>query len=267
MRVWCVIGGVVVAACAHGPQRLATRVQDPNAELSEARALFRRGDFGHALISFRRVQFEVSPTQPEMAEARYFLAECSFQLGDRTTAALEFRKVADEFPNSEYAPLALLRAGDANLRQWRRPELDPEPGLTALATYQELQGRYPGTDAAARALLHVKQLNEWFADKDYKNGMFYFRRRAYDSAIIYFKDIIATFASTRRVADALLRLVDSYRAIGYAEELKEACANLRQYYPGTAGLAGHCTPDTGDPASSSGAPAPAPAPARRPPRP
>ena len=254
MRACCLIGCVVLAACAHGPQRLVSRVQDAKAELAEARALFRRGDFSHALIGFRRVQFELAPTQPEMAEAQYFVAECDFQTGDRATAALEFRKVADEFPNSEYAPLALLRAGDANLRLWRRPELDPEPGLTALATYQELQGRYPGTDAAARAQLHVKQLNEGFADKTYKNGMFYLRRRAYDSAIIYFKDVIASYPGTRRVPEALLRLVDSYRAIGYAEELKETCANLRQYFPKADGVAARCPADTGDPAGSSGPP-------------
>src|SRR5947208_16926808 len=40
----------------------------------------------------------------------------------------------------------------------------------------------------ALPILHVQQLREWFAEKDYKNGMFYFRRRAFDSAIIYFKD-------------------------------------------------------------------------------
>ncbi len=225
-------------------------MKSPESQRTEAMAQFRRGDFSHALLAFQRVQFELSPGQPEMAEVRYFLAECDFQVGDLSVATLEFHKVAEEFPNSEYAPLALLRSGDASLRQWRRPELDPEPGLSALATYQELQGRYPETAAAARARVHVAQLNDWFAEKDYKNGMFYFRRRAYDSAIIYFKDIIATFPSTRRVADALLRLVDSYRAIGYAEELKEACANLRQYYPKTDGLDRRCPA----PAAAPGAP-------------
>ena len=254
MRVWCLIGCIWLAACAHGPQHIETRVQDPKAVLAEAHARFRRGDFNGAVLAFRRVQFELAPTQPEMAEALYFIAECDFQLGDRATAALAFRKVADDFPESEYAPLALLRAGDANLRLWRRAELDPEPGQTALATYQELQGRYPGTDAAARAQLHVSQINELFAEKNYKNGMFYFRRRAYDSAIIYFKDVIANYPGTRLVPDALLRLVDSYRAIRYVEELKEACANLRQYYPKTDGLAARCPAETGNPARSSGTP-------------
>lgn len=231
-----------LAACHHGPRVQPT--PDPVTELTQARAQFRRGDFGKALVSLRRLSYELSPTQPEMAEVKYQMAECEFQTGDRVQAAHDFRQVADQFPAGPYAPLALLRAGDANLRLWRDPELDPSYGESALAIYQELAGRYPGTDAAARAQGHVQELREWFAQKDYKNGMFYFRRRAYDSAIIYFKDVIANYQGTARVPDALMRLVDAYRAIGYTDELKETCGTLYKYYPRTVGLAGSCPADS-----------------------
>ena len=56
----------------------------------------------------------------------------------------EFRKVSDDTPNDPLAPEALLRAGDVYADLWRRPELDPSYGQTALATYQELLNRYPG---------------------------------------------------------------------------------------------------------------------------
>ena len=241
-RFWFIAWAATAVACPH-PRRVGP-APDPAAELARARAQFRAGDCGRALRSFRRLTFELSPTQPEMAEAQYYLAECEFQSGDRVQAAHDFREVADRYPGSPYAPLALLRAGDANLRLWRRPELDASYGESALAIYQELAGRYPGTDAAVRAQAHVLELREWFADKDYRNGMFYFRRRAYDSAIIYFKDVIATFPGTARVPDALLRLADSYRAIGYAEELKETCANLRRFYPQADGLGKTCPADS-----------------------
>jgi outer membrane protein assembly factor BamD len=132
---------------------------------------------------------------------------------------------------------------------WRRPDVDATAGQTALATYQELLGRYPGTDAAARAQMRIRQLNEWFSEKSYKTGMFYLRRRAYDSAIIYFKEIVASYPDTRLVPDALLRLVDTYKAIGYAEERKETCANLRRYYPQASGIGSRCPAET-----SAGAP-------------
>lgn len=245
MRVHLLIAAgaaVALAACHRGPR--AAPAPDPVAELARARVLFRRGDFGKALTAFRRLTFELGPTQPEMAEVRYYLAECYFQTGDRVQAAHDFRQVADEYPTGEYAPIALLRAGDANLKLWKDPELDPSYGQSALAIYQELAGRYPGTDAAARAQLHVQQLREWFSQKDYKNGMFYFRRRAFDSGIIYFKDVIASYPGTARVPDALMRLVDSYRAIGYSDELKETCAHLRRYFPETDGLDKSCPADS-----------------------
>ncbi len=241
-RGWLIACAVGMAACHHAPR--VAPAPDPGRDLVRARALFRHGDFGHALVLFRRLASELIPTQPEMAEAQFFAAECYFQTGDRVQAAHDFRQVADQYPTSAYAPLALLRAGDANLRLWRRPELDPSYGETALAVYQELAGRYPGTDAASRAQAHVLQLRDWFAEKTYKNGMFYFRRRAYDSAIIYFKDVIASYPGTAPVPAALMRLVDSYRAIGYAEELKEACGSLRRFYPRTDGLDKACPADS-----------------------
>jgi len=203
----------------------------PEVELERAMRLFRRGDFRRAQVIFQRLTFEYTVTPEELAQARYYLAECHFQVGDYLQAASDFRKVADEFSTTTYAPVALLRAGDANLRLWRRPELDPTYGEAALAIYQELTGRFPESDGAARARPHVRRLENQFAEKTYKNGMFYLRRKAYDSAIIYFKDVIANYPNAQRAPDALLRLVDSYRAIGYTQEVQETCEHLRRFYP------------------------------------
>jgi len=246
MRSYCLLSLVLLGACQH-PARVASSVvpeRNPKEFLADAHRAFRRGNFARALVAFHQLQFELGPGDPLTAEAHFYAAECAFQTGDLTTAALGFQKVAEEFPSSEFAALALLRDGDANMRLWRRPDVDASAGQTALATYQELLGRYPGTDAAVRAQLRIGQLNEWFAEKGYRTGMFYLRRRAYDSAIIYFKGVIATYADTRLVPHALLRLVDTYRAIGYAEERKEACANLRRYYPKAAGLDSRCPAET-----------------------
>jgi outer membrane protein assembly factor BamD len=239
--VWML--GLLTLGCHRGPPPVRP-VVPAEVTLERALARFRRGDFRRAQLALQRLTFELGPGHPALATARFYLAECYFQIGDRVQAAHEFRKVADEFPGSEYAPVALLRAGDSNMRLWRRAELDPTYGETALSIYQELAGRYPDSDAAARARLHVRHLQEQFAEKSYKNGMFYLRRKAYDSAIIYFKDVIASFPEAKRAPDALLRLVDSYRAIGYTEELQETCAHLRRFYPQAPGLAKSCPADT-----------------------
>jgi outer membrane protein assembly factor BamD len=232
----CFLAGCLFRGGPNTPEAPVT----PEAVLETARAEFRRGDFGKSLNSFQRATFELPINHPARAEAQYFLAESHFQRAERDQAAAEFRKVSDQYPDSPYAPLALLRAGDSHLRRWRKPELDPTPGMNALAIYQELAGRYPGTEAAARAQLHVKQLREWFADKAYRNGMFYLSRKAYDSAIIYFKEVVASYPEAPRAGDALLRLVEMYRTLHYDEEVQETCSHLRRFYSQAEGLSRHC---------------------------
>jgi outer membrane protein assembly factor BamD len=243
MRVSRLLLPLAVVACGHGARPAAGPA--PDVLLTRSRAQFRMGEFGAALQNLRRLLFELSPNDSALPEVHYLLAESQFQLGQFVDASHEFRQTADQFPGSVYAPLALLRAGDANMRLWRKPELDPTYGQTALAIYQDLAGRYPDSQAATRAQLHVRQLRESFADKAYKNGLFYFRRGAYDSGIIYFKDVVANYSDTPRAADALLRLADSYRVIGYREELQETCAHVRRFYPQAPGLELSCPPDSG----------------------
>jgi outer membrane protein assembly factor BamD len=234
------LGLVIAGACSganwKGPAPLAPG-SDP---LGDGFKAFRHGDFYKAQTLLRQAQFELSPTQPEMAEVRYFMAECDFQLGDYESAALEFQHVVEDFPTSDYAPLALLRAGDANNRAWTSPQLDPTPGQTALAAYQEVVARYPGTAAAERAQIKISHLNLWFAEKDYDIGMFYYRRHAYDSAIMYFKEVIANHEGTPQVVLALFKLVDSYKKIGYRDELRETCETLRQFYSNAPDLSRRC---------------------------
>lgn len=240
--IWCFAGvvGLTGAACHRGRAPQAPPPVQPGVDMQRAMDLFHHGEFRRAQTLLQRLTFELPPGDSQLPAARYYIAESWFQVGDFVQAASDFRRVSDEFSTSEYAPLALLRAGDANLRLWRRPELDPSYGETALAIYQELAGRFPDSDAAARARAHVRRLENQFAEKTYKTGIFYVRRKAWDSAIIYFKDVIANYPNSSRAPDALLRLVDSYRAIGYKEELNETCDHLRRFYPNATGLSREC---------------------------
>ena len=98
-RSQLIAGAALLAACHHGPR--VVPAPDPVAELTKARAQFRSGNYGKALVSFRRLTYELGPSQPEMVDVRYHLAECYFQTGDRVQAAHEFREVADQYASSE----------------------------------------------------------------------------------------------------------------------------------------------------------------------
>jgi outer membrane protein assembly factor BamD len=148
--------------------------------------------------------------------------------------------VADDYPQDSLAAYGLLRSADSFARLWRRAELDPTQGDAAIAAYQELLGRYPDSPAAVIGQVRMRAIQEQFALKDYQNGLFYFRRGAYDSAILYFRALIAAYPSASVVPDAFVKLVQAYRQIGYREEREETCAHLRQYYGGRADVREVC---------------------------
>ena len=172
----------------------------------------------------RKPRLECASTALGHVPAQRRIAEEAFN------GAREFRRVSDESPTFRLAPDALLRAGDSYEAQWANIALDPTTGQTALATYQELQGRFPGTSAARIAAVRIQALNERFATKEMDSGLFYFQRNAFDSAILYFKDLIASYPSSVLVPDAYVYLVRSYRAIGWKDEQGAFCDQLRTYY-------------------------------------
>src|SRR3954467_6086984 len=158
-----------------------------------AEGAVRHGKWSDAEKLLNRAILEFSPGDPRVSRAHFYLGESLFAQGRQLEAAREFRKTSDKTPNDPLAPEALLRVGDVYADLWRRPELDPTYGQTALATYQELLNRYPASNAAKRAQLHISDLNERFAYKTYRAAMFYYRLKAYDSAILYLKDLVANY--------------------------------------------------------------------------
>jgi outer membrane protein assembly factor BamD len=236
-RLVMLAGSLVLAACrAAGGGQLGT----PETLYTDAMRAFRAGHFAEAAGDFQRLQFDLPARDTLLPMAGFYLAESQAAQGDPVTAAREFRKVADDHPSDVLAPFALLRVGDQYSSLWRRPELDPTHGETALATYQELIGRYPESPAAAIAAIRVRQVQDQYARKDFLNALFYFQRGGFDSAILYFRALIAAYPGSSVVPEAYVKLVEAYRSIGYSEEREETCAHLRQYFGGRADVRTVC---------------------------
>jgi outer membrane protein assembly factor BamD len=200
----------------------------------------RRGKWSQAIKHLERVLLEFPPGDPRAPQAHLWEGEAQLALGSNLEAAREFRKASDDTPNDPLAPEALLRVGDAYADLWRRPELDPSYGQTALATYQELVNRYPGTTAAKRAQARMDDLQERFAYKEYKAALYYMRLKAYDSAILYLKDVVATYPRSAVAPDALIRLVQAYRTLGYKEDVQETCGYIRRFHSQARGVGKAC---------------------------
>lgn len=194
---------------------------------------FRNGNYRGASEDFQRAILEFMPGDPRIPEAHFFLGESYLGGGSQLQAVREFRRVSDEYPNNPLAPDALDRAGDAYADLWRRPELDPTYGRSAIATYTELLNRYPESQAAAKAKVQLTDLSEKFAWKEWEAALFYLKMKQIDSGILYLKSVVANYPNTPAAQLALVRLVTIYQSLGYTQDATEMCGALRQYHPDT----------------------------------
>ena len=207
---------------------------------------FRQAKWPLVQTTLERMNLELKPGDPRLPELRFMLGEALLGQGSALQAVREFRRVSDDTPSDTLAPKALVRAGDSYASLWRRPELDPTYGRSALATYQEVLNRFPGTAAATLATARAQDLQDQFAFKDYKAGMYYARLKAYDSAILYFRDVVATYPRSSAAPLALVQLVKAYRTLGYEEDVRETCGYIRRFHATAEGVVEVCPPLAAD---------------------
>ena len=185
----------------------------------------------NAVRAFERLTTELSPRDPRIATAYYYLAKSQEKRDDHLLAAKSFSRVYELLPQDTLADDALLASGAAYQKMWRKPVLDAEYGENAISQYQTLQSLYPQSPLIPQADAQLKKLDEWFATKDFSTGYHYLKRKAYDSAIIYFKDVIRLHPNASKTREAYLRLHDAYKAINYRDDMRDLCDAMRKAYP------------------------------------
>ena len=233
---------VLLAACVPGfqPKKFHTNPDLFGASLAE----YNKKRWDNAITGFERLTLDLSARDSLLPRAHWFLAMSHELKGEHLLAATSFLRLAETFPDDSLADDALLAAGDSYGSLWRDPGLDPTYGTMAQSEYRLLVSIYPDSPLRERAQKAIAQIDDKFATKDYETAMQYVRRRAFDSALIYFKDVVKNYPNSFRVRDAFMRMVDVYRnpVMNYQDEAKETCITLRTAYAGDAEVATLCPP-------------------------
>ncbi|HTE45771.1 MAG TPA: outer membrane protein assembly factor BamD [Gemmatimonadaceae bacterium] len=191
---------------------------------------YQHNRWDNAISGFEKLTTDLPARDTLLPRSYWYLATAHERTGEHLLAAQSFGRLFESFQDDSLADDAALEAARSYRKLWRKPQLDPVNGETAMASYNTLIGLYPTSPLIPQAQKEIADLEDWFAQKDYDAGMYYFRRKAWDSGILYFKDALTKFATTPTARRAALRLVESYKSIKYREDAAELCAQLTQRY-------------------------------------
>jgi outer membrane assembly lipoprotein YfiO len=223
-----------LAACRPGfnPKLYSTSEQLYRASLDR----FKKKKWDDAVTGFDKLTLDLSSRDTLLPLAHWYLAKAHTARAEHLLAAQEYGKLAESFADDSLADDALFESGRSYWELWRRPALDPQYGQLAQVQYRLLLTLYPDSPLKKKADDELKRLDEWFATKDYDTGDSYARRKAPDSAIIYFRDVVKNYPNTDRARQAMIGMVRLYRSpmMNYKEDAREVCATLRTVYPNDA---------------------------------
>lgn len=229
---------------------------------------FERRKWDDALQGFDRLATQLPARDTLLPRVYFYQGQAHARKGEHLLAAQAFARIGDAFPDDSLADDALYEQGREYQRLWPKAVLDAQHGQTSLATYRQLVQLYPESPRVADANRQIAALQQQFASKDLNTGTDYARRKAFDSALIYYRDVVRLYPGTPAARTAYLRMIAAYRALKYTEEIAETCADMRRTYPGDAEVQRACgsAPLTAGPAGTPPA-TPGAAPATPPPSP
>jgi outer membrane protein assembly factor BamD len=101
----------------------------------------------------------------------------------------------------------------------------------ALAALDEVSRKYPTSEYANSAKQKIEVARDQLAGKEMQIGRYYLDKKDYTGAINRFKVVVTRYQTTRHVEEALLRLTESYLALGIVEEAQTAAAVLGHNFP------------------------------------
>ena len=252
----------VLAAC--GPSFRLNQYPTNEALYTAALAQYEDRNWDNAVSALERLTLQLPPRDTLLPRSHYYLGLAHKGRGEELLAAQSFVRLVESFPTDTLADDALLEAADAYRRLWRKPALDAQYGELAAETYRTFLSAYgDASPLAAQAREGLAQVREWLARKDFDTGREYQRRRAYDSAIIYYQDVVEIYPETEAARQSLFRLHEIYGELRYREEAAEVCNQLRAKYPDRGDVRDLCgaapapaTPPPAAPPPDSGAVAP-----------
>jgi outer membrane protein assembly factor BamD len=156
-----------------------------------------------------------------------------YAAGDHTKSIDSARRFLSIHPGNKDAPYALYLIGVNYYEQIEDVTRDQSSTRQALDSFGELVRRHPSTRFAADARIKMDLVRDHLAGKEMEIGRFYQRRGEWLASVIRFRTVVDDYQTTTHAPEALMRLTESYLALGVTEEARKSAAVLGANYPGS----------------------------------
>lgn len=202
----------------------------PGAMYSEADALLANGRNEAAAKKFEDIDRH-HPYAQEARRAMVLAAYAYYKAGKYPEAVAAAQRYAVMHPGTKDAALAHHVIASSHFDEIRDPSRDQTATRKAIAELKVLVTRYPESPYARQAENRIRLGEDALAAAEMTVGRYYLQRSNYVAAINRFKTVVADHQTTAHVEEALMRLSETYLALGVQSEAQATAAVLGHNFP------------------------------------
>ncbi len=168
-------------------------------------------------------------------KARIAIADSHFKQDDevhRAQAQVEYQAFISLYPFSEQAAYSQYQIGLLKFNHLRISSRDQADTLEALKAFQKVVSDYPGSEFAPQAKEKVAACKDRLADHELVVGIFYYKRKSYDSAVARLRQLQKDYPDFSGMDSVYFYMAESLMKLGKKDEALPYYQRLSDGKPG-----------------------------------
>jgi outer membrane protein assembly factor BamD len=204
--------------------------RDVNTLYAAAKSRLDRGHYQTAAELFDEVERQ-HPYSIWARRAQLMSAFSWYAAEDHQKSIDSARRFLAIHPGNKDAPYAYYLIALNNYEQIGDVQRDQTSTRAALDSLNDVIRRYPSSRYASDARLKIDLVRDHLAGKEMEIGRFYQRRSQWLASVTRFRAVVDEYQTSTHTPEALMRLTESYLALGVTEEARKSAAVLGANYP------------------------------------
>ncbi len=197
--------------------------------LEHAKKLFEKHDYLDARTHFRIITLN-APGSALVDQAQFYLAECHFHTEEFIVASAEYEKVLRLYPRSEFLDDAQYKIALCYFELSPKADLDQKYTGRAVEEFQKFLEDFPGSDLQKEAAQKLQDLRDKLAKKEYNSAELYRRLAYYESALVYYDEVLNRYYDTAYAESALFYKAEILHKLQRHAQAKETIYQLMDRY-------------------------------------
>ena len=191
-----------------------------------------RKRYEEARVNFRKI-VERHPTSNYAPRARFLVGEAFYREGEFDKAIKEFEGFLSFFPRHEIADLVQYRLAMSYYDQMKPVEQDQGITVKAIDSFKKLVRDYPDSRYASDALAKIDVCRGRLAQKELWVATYYLNQGTPVAARQRLEQLLKDYPRSLVIPEALYRLGEVYAIEGRAQDSQNAFRRVSDEYPFT----------------------------------